>query len=341
MKTLTYIVLAVLLLSACEKKNDDLVTPLVEQDFPQILILADEGDGELEDEDKFSFKITLADRIDPEGEELGGKVVPLNADVTVHFEVKDFKGFNSLSDYILDAGAFYEIDDCTTSEDKDIDLKLVFNKTTGKGTVTFPKGVAEIEIEFETDEDRFDDKIFNTNDRKLEIRLTSVDANGQKVVVNDQNTFEYKVLDDDGIYGEYELDIDDQEQIQNYIQLFGLINEDVKALKAADIEEIKVEFQYGEFKAIVVLKETEKVEECGEVETVNKEIEIEGDFEDLEDDKLAGDLEIAGDVELDNGQEKEFSYKGGFKLLNKKLELTLGGEFDDKETKKITLILHK
>jgi len=341
MKILTYIVLAVLLLSACEKKNDDLVTPLVEQDFPQILVLADEGDGELEDEDKFSFKITLADRIDPEGEELGGKVVPLNADVTVHFELKDFKGFNSLSDYILDAGAFYEIDDCTTSEDKDIDLKLVFNKTTGKGSVTFPKGVAEIEIEFETDEDRFDDKIFNTNDRKLEIRLTSVDPNGQKVVVNDQNTFEYKVLDDDGIYGEYELDMDDQQQIQNYIQLFGLINEDVKALKAADIEEIKVEFQYGEFKAIVVLKETEKVEECGEVETVNKEIEIEGDFEDLEDDKLAGDLEIAGDVELDNGQEKEFSYKGGFKLLNRKLELTLGGEFDDKETKKITLILHK
>jgi len=341
MKPLKYMLLAVIFLSACEKKNDDLVKPLVEGDFPQILLLSDEGDGELEDEDKFSFKITLADRPDPTGKELGGKVISLEADVTVNFEVSSFKGFSKLSDYILDATAFYEIDDCTTSEDQDIDLNLVFDKNTGKGSVTFPKGVEEIEIEFETDEDLFDDKIFNTQSRKLEIKLTSVDANGQKVVVNDQNTFEYLVLDDDGIYGEYELDIDDQVQIQNYIKLFGMINEDVKILKADDIEEIKIEFQYGEFKAIVVLKETEEVEECGETETVNKEIEIEGDFEDFEDDKLSGDLEIVGDVESDNGQEKEFSYKGSFKLVNGKLELTLQGEFDDKETDKITLIFHK
>ncbi len=341
MKPLKYLLLALVLLSACEKKNEDLVKPLVEGDFPQILMFSDEGDGELEDEDKFSFKITLADRPDPTGKELGGKVIPLEADVTVNFEVSSFKGFSKLSDYLLDATAFYEIDDCTTSEDEDIDLKLVFDKNTGKGSVTFPKGVEEIEIEFETDEDLFDDKIFNTQSRKLEINLTSVDPHGQKVVVNDQNTFEYLVLDDDGVYGEYELDIDDQEQIQNYIKLFGVINEDVKGLKAGDIEEIKIEFQYGEFKAIVVLKETEEVEECGERETVNKEIEIEGDFEDLEDDKLSGDLEIAGDVESDNGQEKEFSYKGSFKLVNGKLELTLQGEFDDEETDEITLIFHK
>lgn len=341
MKPLKYLLLALVLLSACEKKNEDLIKPLVEADFPQILMLSDEGDGELEDEDKFSFKITLADRPDPTGKEVGGKVIPLEADVTVNFEVSSFKGFSKLADYLLDATAFYEIDDCTTSEDEDIDLKLVFDKNTGKGSVTFPKGVEEIEIEFETDEDLFDDNIFNTQSRKLEIKLTSVNPRGQKVVVNDQNTFEYLVLDDDGVYGEYELDIDDEEQIQNYIKLFGVINEDVKGLKASDIEEIKIEFQYGEFKAIVVLKETEEVEECGETETVNKEIEIEGDFEDLEDDKLSGDLEIAGDVELDNGQEKEFSYKGSFKLVNGKLELTLQGEFDDEETDEITLIFDK
>ena len=59
MKNLRYILLSALIItfSACDKKNDNLVTPLVETDFPQILLLADEGYGELEDEDKFSFKI--------------------------------------------------------------------------------------------------------------------------------------------------------------------------------------------------------------------------------------------------------------------------------------------
>lgn len=341
MKPLKYLVLAVLLLTACDKKNDDLVTPLVENDFPQILLLSDEGDGELEDEDKFSFKISLADRVDPDGKELGGKIVPLTADVTVNFEVSSFKGFPSLAAYLLDAKAFYEIDDCTTSEDENIDLHLVFDKSTGKGSVTFPKGVEEIEIEFETDEDLFDDNVFNTAVRKLEIRLTSVNPNGQKVVVNDRNTFEYLPLDDEAVYGEYELDVDDREQFQNYIDLFGLVNEDVKGLKPEDVDEIKIEFQYGEFKAIVVLKETEEVEECGETETVNKEIEIEGEFEDLEDGKLAGDLEFVGEVEQESGAEVEFSYKGSFKLLNGKLELTLQGEYDDEETEEITLILDK
>lgn len=341
MKSLKYLLFAAVLLSACEKKNDDLVTPLIEGDFPQIILLSDEGDGELEDENKFSFKMMLADRPDPDGKELGGKVIPLNENVTVNFEISDFKGFSTLSTYLLDAKAFYEIDDCTTSEDKDIDLGLVFDKNTGKGSVTFPKGVEEIEIEFETNDKMFDDKLFNVTERKMEIRLTSINPNGQKVVVNDQNKFEYIVLDDEAIYGEYELDIDDEDQFSAYINLFGLINEDIKNLKASDVEEIKVEFQYGEFKAIIVLKETEEVDECGEMETVNKEIEVEGEFEDLEDDKLAGDLEFVGDIEQENGTEKEFSYKGSFKLVNGVLELTLKGKYNGQERQKVTMILEK
>lgn len=341
MRSLKYLVLAGLFISACDKKNDDLVNPLVEQNFPQILLLSDEGDGELEDEDKFSFKITLADRVDETGKELGGKVVPLEKDVTVNFEISKLKGFTVLSDYILDAKAFYEIDDCTTSEDQNIDLKLVIDKKTGKGSVTFPKGVEEIEIEFETDDSLFDDKVFNEKERGLEIKLTTVTAHDQTVVVNDQLKFEYRVLDDEGIYGEYELDVKDASQFQNYLNLFSLASDKLKGLRPGDVEEIKVEFQYGEFKAIVVLKETQEVRECGETETQNKEIEIEGDLEDLEDDKLSGDIEIVGSVELENGKEEEFVYKGSFKINNGRLELALKGELDDEETSKITLSLKK
>ncbi len=341
MKPLIYLLFAVMLLTACEKKNHDLITPTLEADFPQILLLSDEGDGDLEDEDKFSFKIRLADRVDPEGKELGGKITPLTEDVTVHFEVSSFKGFTSLSAYLLAAKAYYEVDDCSTSEDQNIDLHLVFDPMTGKGSVTFPKGVEEIEVEFETSEDLFDDDIFNANARSLEIRLTSVDAKSQKVVVNDQNTFKYLVLDDEGIYGEYELDVNNQEQFQRYINLFGLVNDDVKNLKPADVEEIKIEFQYGELKAVITLKETEEVEECGEVETVNKEIEIEAEFEELEDDAESGELEFVGEVELDNGLKEEFTYKGSFKLVEGQLELILQGEYKGDETAEITLNLNK
>src|SRR5687768_18588261 len=113
-----YPLIAALLFFSCDKKNDDLVKPLSASEFPQVIRLSDEGDGELEDEDKFSFKITLSDRTDPDGDELGGKVVPLKEAVTVQFHVKEFEGFSNLSDYMLGAEAFYEIDDCITSLDQ-------------------------------------------------------------------------------------------------------------------------------------------------------------------------------------------------------------------------------
>lgn len=343
MKNFKYIFLSamVVVLSACDKKNENLVRPLVEADFPQILLLADEGDGELEDEDKFSFVITLADRVDPDGEELGGKIVPLEEDVTVNFEVTDFEGFSSISSFILNAKAFYEIDDCTTSEDENINLNLVFDQATGKGSVTFPKGIEEIEIEFETNSDLFDDAVFNDEARKLEIKLTSVNARGQNVVVNKDNAFEFIVLDDEAVYGEYELAVNNPAEFEKYIALFGLINDDVRNLTADDVEEVLIEFQYGEFKAIVVLKETEEIDECGDVEILNKEIEIEGDFEELGDNAQEGEVEFVGAVEQEDGSEKEFVYKGSFKITDDGLELRLQGEYDDEETEEIILNLQK
>ena len=331
----------IILVAACDRKNENLVMPLLGDAFPQIILLDDAGDGELEDEDSFSFVITLAERVDPSGKALDGKIVPLTADVTVHFEISDFEGFSNLSDYILGAEAFYEIDDCTTSADMGLDLDLIFDSATGKGSVTFPAGVEEIEIEFETDEDLFDDDVLNTESRGLEIRLTDVDADSQNVVANTANTFEYKVLDDEAIYGEYELDVTNAEQFKRYIRLFGLVNPEIAGLSVDDVEEIIVEFKYDEFSTVIVLKETMEEDDCGEIEIVNREIEIEGDYEELDDNALEGEVEFEGEVELENGIEEEFTYKGSFRIINGRLELTLQGEFDGEETEEITLILNK
>lgn len=327
--------------TACDKKNDNLIRPNVDENFPQIILLADEGDGELEDEDSFSFVLTLAERQDPEGKELGGTIVPLTTDVTVHFEIEEWKGFDRLEDYILEAKAFYEIDDCNTSEDLDIDLNLVFDPATGKGSVTFPAGVEEVEIEFETDDSFFDDYILNTEERMLTIRLTGVDAGNTHVVANTHRIFEYVVLDDEAIYGEYEVAIDDPEQFAYYLALFGILHEEVASLSANDVEEILVEFKYGEFSTVIVLKETMEVNECGEIELVNREIEIEGDLEEIDDSSLDGEVEIVGDIELANGAEEEFVLKGKFKLDKDTLLLTLTNEFDGEETEEVTLRLKK
>lgn len=333
-------VLAVLLSTAgCDKENDDLVKPLSADQFPQVVVLSDEGDGGLEDEDAFSFKITLADRVDTSGKEPGGKVVPLKEAVTVNFKVTEFKGFSKLADYIKGAEAFYEIDDCTTSADENIDIPLQFDATTGTGTVTFPAGVEELEIEFEVNESLFDDQVFNTKKRELTIQLTG--GGNAQVQVNKTAEYTYQVQDDEGIYGEWELDPADPVAFARFKQLFGIINEDIKNLKAADVKEITMEFEFEEVKAVVVLKATEQVNDCGVMKTENKVIEIEAEIEDIDDDETEGDIEFGETLKLDNGQFKEYVYGGSFEIVGKQLTLELEGELDDDKTGTIVLTLEK
>jgi hypothetical protein len=324
---------------ACDKENDDLVTPLSADQFPQVVVLSDEGDGGIEDEDAFSFKITLADRADSSGKEPGGKVLPLKEAVTVNFKVTDFEGFSKLADYIKGAEAFYEIDDCTTSADEGIDVPLQFDIASGTGTVTFPVGVEELEIEFEVDEDLFDDDVFNTDKRELTIQLT--DGGNAQVQVNKTAEFTYQVQDDEGIYGEWELDHTDPVAFAKFKQLFGLVNEDIKNLQAADVKEITMEYEFEEVKAVVVLKATEQVNDCGTMETENKVIEVEAEIEDVDDDEMTGDIEFGETLELDNGQFKEYVYAGSFKIVGNKLTLELEGELDDDKTGTIVLTLEK
>jgi hypothetical protein len=327
--------------AGCDKKNDDIVLPLNSKEFPQVIRFDSEGDGDMEDEDKFSFKLTLNDRVDPDGNELGGRVVPLENDVTVNFEVKEFEGFSNISDFILDGTAFYEVDDCTTSEDDGINLNLVFDRNTGKGSVTFPKDVEEIEIEFEVAEDLFDDNILNTSDRFIEFVLTGVSSEKKAITYNAALTFTYEPLDDEAISGEWKLDPLNAVQFEAFKELFGLISEDVRNLEADDVKEILLSVEYEDIKIEIVLKETEEITECGDTETVNKVIEIEAALEELDLQTWEGQIEFAEEIEQDDETLKEFVYKGEFKINGTSMELKLVGEYDDNETSEIILIFSK
>lgn len=331
-----------LLAGSCDKKNDDLVYPLSAEAFPQVIKFDDEGDGDLEDADEFSFTLTLNDRVDPTGEELGGTVVPLQQDVKVSFEVKEWEGFADLSDYIKGAKAFYEIDDCTTSEDQGIDLDLQFDPATGKGSVTFPKGVTEIEVAFETDEDLLNDNVLNDEERAIVFALTGVEGTGsESVTFNNAVAFKYEVLDDEGVQGDWELDHEDAVQFAVFKALFGRVNEDISALTADEVEKIEISIEYDEVKVSVELKETETIEECDGPEVVNKVIEVEADLEELALLTDEGDIEFVGEVEQPDGSILEFTAKGSFVVNGSALELVLTMEYDDEESEEITLQLSK
>ncbi|WEK34601.1 MAG: hypothetical protein P0Y53_19110 [Candidatus Pseudobacter hemicellulosilyticus] len=326
---------------SCDKQNDDLVDPLSAEAFPQVIKFDDEGDGDLEDADAFSFKLTLNDRVDPSGKELGGIVLPLDQDVKVYFAVKEFEGFARLADYIKEAKAFYEIDDCTTSEDQGIDLDLQFDVSTGKGSVIFPKGVTEIEVEFATDEDLLNDDVLNEDERFIVFTLTSVEAAGRSVAINNGVDFTYEVLDDEGVQGDWELDHSDPAAFAAFKALFSSISEDIAGLEADAVEKIEISIEYNEVKVKVELKETEIIEECDGPEEVNKEIEIEADLEDLSLQSADGDIEFVGEIEQTDGSIKEFTAKGSFEIVDGKLQLLLTLEYDDEETDEIQLVLSK
>ncbi len=236
---------------------------------------------------------------------------------------------------IKDVSAFYEVDDCNEA-----DVQVTFNTTTGQGTVTFPKGVEEIEIEFETNEALFDDDILNTNDRFISFKLMGV-SGGTNVTFNGETEFKYEVLDDEGIHGEWELDASDAVMFARFKSLFGLISEDVQDLEASEVDKIVISIEYDEVKVEIELNETETITECGNTEVVNKVIEIEAGIEELDLQSMDGEIEFADDLEQDDGTEKEFVYKGTFAIAGKVLTLILEGEYDDDSTNEITLVLEK
>ena len=331
------LLIAVALQFACTRENDDLVKPALSSDYPQVILFDDEGGGELEDSDKFSVVITLADRFDHSGQELGGQIIPLEEDFVLDFALINFEGFSTISDFLLGAEAFYEIDDCTSSLDEGNDLLISFDPSSGEGQLYFPAGVEEVELVFLVDENYFNDQSLS------EARGFSVSISGNetdKLKVLDM-PFEYEVLDDEAVFGEWTLDPEDADQFQRFQQLFGLISPDISELSAGEVDEIVWEFAYDELKITVVLNQTEEVTACGETEVENLVIDIEAGYEELSRNSLAGDIEVEESIEQEDGSEVDFVYAGSYEILDNVLMISFEGEYDDVVTEEIILLLEK
>jgi hypothetical protein len=338
-KTILFMALAMVFITACSKKKFEHTEATDVADFPKQLVMDEEDAGDLEDTDKASFEIKLTDRIDPEGLELGGKPQTLGAAVTVQFELKDAEGFANWSDYIVGGTAFYEVDDCTTSEDLGIDLQFTFDAASGKGSVVFPADVTSIELEFELDPTLMDDAVENSDDRGFTFALTGIGSTSEKVVVNTDIETEFRLYDDEKVFGSWAADPANPAELTNILDLFTMSNSDLNGLTAAEIDNIEVEFAFDAFKMVVTLVETETVDNCGTPEVVNLEIEVEGEWEDLTGDATTGTAHFIVEREEDNGFITEIEYEGSFERIGNTLTLTIAGTDGDNETDALTLTL--
>lgn len=335
---------AVLLLSqACQRIPELEVEPLTPTDLPVIVILSDEADGDLEDNDEIGIALEILPQWDPTTRDPEGKVPAMPANVQLAFQLSKPAGFTQWGDYVTGVRAIYEIDDCTNNEDAGIILPTTFDAATGKGTFTWPQGQKELELVLELDGARFEDAALNADMRGFEFQILGI-TGAAGVVANTNQKFAYHVLDDEAIFGTWEVDPLDATQWQALLDYFGPLNEDLDGVVLADLDKVEVEFEQAVMKVKFILKATQP-DPCDPAEVENEEIEVEADFaSDFEDlfNTRTGELELEGNAEIDD-IELEFALKAEFTLNadGSSLILQLSGELDGDELPEITINLVK
>jgi hypothetical protein len=327
---------AAVLMASCDRLNEDRIDPLNPDELPLVIVLSDGGDGDFEDADELGVALELLPLWDGNSRDPEGVVPEMPTDVVVFFELTDQLGFSNWSEYITGVDALYEIDDCTTSADEGIDLDATFDAATGTGSFIWPVGQKEVELVLTLNETLFDDDQLNSDERGFSLRITNV-TGAESVRVSDNLTFDYRVLDEESLLGEWSLDASDPAQFEALLAFFTPFVPDLDGLEAAAVDEIVVEFKYETFELKVVLVETED-DECEAGEVQNLEIEFEADYDfDLEDlfAALSGELDFEGAVELDDVEQEfslsivyEISPDGSTVILELNAELDSVGEID-------------
>lgn len=326
MKTVIYF-LSIVLLAACSKRDKDITLPIDLNQRPLQLILDESESGVLEDDDKIELEFTFIDQLDTTGNSLEGQKYGHHSNLRVTADLTDQNGFNDFSSLITGVGAYYDIDDCSTSEDLNIDLNPTIDFTSQTISFDIPAGQTEIKFVLEIDPTVFDNDLIDS-DRGFSVSISNIEGNGAGAsvkYVKDQ-AWEVKILDDEAIYGAWAYDHNDP-SLTNFLTLFGNFNEDLSGLTAADIDEIEFEVELDEVKVKIVLVETIIITECGTSEEVNKEIEIEFDLDDLSD-ALIGEMLLITEVEDPSGKIEEYEVSATFNIGASELSITFTFEND-------------
>ena len=325
-------------LTACYDQETE---PIREEDAPLTVILNDLEGGTYESKDDYDFKITFDGGVDEIKNEKGeiiagspeGTRGPWHKDLTISFELKDAEGVTLGTNVVVDKIEYVNPED----ECDDKEAALTTNDGVS-GSFILPSGVEEVKAVLALADSVIDNDLVDSEERKFVFEITGLEgASANEVTLSINTEFEFVFLDDEDIYTEWVLDHEDSSQFAGFIALFSPINSELEELVADSVDEIKLEFEFEEMKAAIKLKREELVEECGESEMDNVEIEVKGEFE-VED----GEVEI----DFENEDEDEFKYKGTYSITQgnpNTLTITLKGEDEDEETvvEETTIVLER
>jgi hypothetical protein len=271
-----HIYLLVVLFALACADNDLAVDPNTDNYPYRLIVDADEG-GDLATAEDYGLEIKFADFIGD---------LPTQP-VTIQYEISDLEddmvGAVSIDKIVYEV----ELDDCVYERE----LEFIPAVDGLSGTITIAPD-EDLETLPEAFEVVFVLPGLEETEGKFTFSLTELETEGN-IILGAPITFEYEVLDND-VAGEWELEISTEEEFENFKLVFGPLNDELNDLSFEDITgKITAEFEYGEMKFVVELAEEEEVTTCEdgdvETETVNKEIEIEAEY-DAED----GELEFEG-----------------------------------------------
>jgi hypothetical protein len=256
-----------ILLNACadnfSNENPD------DANFPYRLILDGDEGGDLADAEDYGVAIAFADYI---GE------LP-NQPITISYEIKDASLPVSIDKIVYE----YEDDDCV------FERELEFTADGAEGTITIAvdPDLGTVPEEFEV--------VFLLPAEEVEFafEITSLETSSN-TILGTPYEFEYASLDGD-LSGEWVLEMESEEDFNAFKTLFESLSPDLAELEYADILEdeglrfIVAQFEFEAMKFEIELAEEE--EECvdGELESDNKQIELEADYEGEE-----GELTLEG-----------------------------------------------
>jgi hypothetical protein len=248
-----------------------------DSNFPFRLIVDAEEGGDLPDAEDYDLEITFADYT---GE------LPAET-ITVGYTISDLED-DMTGNVAIDKIVYeVELDDCTY--ERELDFTPAADGLSGTITIAADPDLGSVPESFEV---VFTLPGADETEGTFTFELHTLESTGN-VILGFPATFEYEVLDND-VAGEWALELEDEAMFEAFKEVFAPLNSELDALDFADITgTVKAEFEYGEMKFVVELAEEEEVTTCedGETETemVNKEIEIEADY-DAED----GEVELEG-----------------------------------------------
>jgi len=281
--TKLFITLVTLMAYGCADNTLD-EEPL-DDNFPFQLVLDAEEGGDLPDAEDYAVEIKFADYL-PDLD------LP-NTTITLAYEIMDVEddmvGIVSIDKIIYEV----EVDDCVY--ERELDFTASADGLSGVVTISPDADLGSVPESFEI--------VFvlpgsDDTEGSFKVEFSGLQSS-ENLLLGSPNVFEYSVLDNE-VAGEWELEIETEEQFERFKEVFGPLNSELESLTFEDITgKLTAEFEFEEMKFLIELVETEEVTTCedGETETEveNKEIEFEAEY-DAED----SEIEFEGSHEIIN-----------------------------------------